>query len=164
MNSQESKQSQWYARVSLNFQNVPREALRFYNIQTVPRLLYALDQKKEECKECASWLEKINSQLDFAGEWVKNDAPEVKSFQKDLQKALNHLNDSHKIVARGLWLSRITVAGILIGIIPALILHRIRSEMRLHELLMLTIATGMIIGWFAGKITELILKRKGRIF
>ncbi|ASB48058.1 hypothetical protein [Alkalitalea saponilacus] len=158
------KLPQWYENISDIFRDVPRESVRHYNIETIPRLMCTLDHKKDQCEECRESYIILYKMLEHAAIWVKDETPELKQFQKQLQNSAVHLKKKHNMTPKGLLLSRYTLYGIVSGIITALLFNLGGSQIEIHELLMLFIAGGMTLGWVTGKSYERILKKQGKIF
>jgi hypothetical protein len=156
--------TQWYELMQERFKGVPREALRYYNIETLPRLMHALSTMEGECTHCASRLRDLDRMTENAGAWMKSDAPELKGFQTELRHTLKHLSVTHGLYAKGLWLSRYVLGGVLIGAIVALLGYSMYRNNELSGLMMSGVAIGMIGGWIAGKLKERSLRRKHKLF
>ncbi|MGQ1946100.1 hypothetical protein ACT3CD_03225 [Geofilum sp. OHC36d9] len=161
---QQTTISDWHETLSNRLEGTPREAARFYNLEIMPRMMHVLSQHKEECNECAHLFNTMDTMTQQLTKWLKEESPELKNFQSSRQQILRHLHSSHQIVAKGLWLSRITVLGLVAGILLAWLSNMIFTQTELKGLLISGATVGSMAGWIIGKLFENRLKKQNKIF
>ncbi len=155
---------QWYDILSSRLKGIPRESIRFYSLEAFPRLMHYLETHKKDCPECAEHFRKLDEMSYNMGQWMKNDMPEVKIFQKELEGSVKHLRAHHKVFPRGLWLSRFVFFGILVGILGALVTVFFVAGLVIGGILLTGGFIGMLVGWIAGKNKERRIKKQDRLF
>lgn len=155
---------QWHEILNQRFEGTPREAARYYGIQILPRLLHRLEIQKSDCVHCATYFNQLEEMTHLASGWMVNNDPQLKNFQHQLSQTGQHLSHKHGMVAKGLWLARFTGAGLVIGILIALIVTIFVAQVDLPGLLMLGAAVGLAGGWISGKIKESTLQKKHKLF
>lgn len=155
---------QWHEILNQRFEATPREAARYYGIQILPRLLHRLDNLKSTCHHCAAYYNQLDEMTMHASGWMVNNDPQLKNFQNQLRQTGQHLSHKHGIVAKGLWLARFTVAGLITGILVGLAVGLTAITLDLPGIIMLGAAVGLAIGWIAGKMKESTLRKKHKLF
>jgi len=156
--------SDWYKILAKRFKGAPREASRFYNLQMLPRLMYCLHKQKETCSVCKDHFNKLDEATLHITEWFKDEGDELKEYQKQIESIIKHLQSSHGIMAKGLWLSRIVVIGLAVGVAVAYFANLAFPQTEKSGLLVFGSVVGMMTGWITGKIYENQLKKKNKIF
>lgn len=155
---------QWHEILNQRFEGTPREAARYYGIQILPRLLHRLENQQSNCHHCAAYYKQLEEMTRLASAWMINNDPELKNFQHQLRQTGQHLSQRHGIVAKGLWLARYTVAGLIAGILVGLAIGLTIVTLDLPGILMLGASVGLAIGWIAGKLKESTLRKKHKLF
>ncbi|GAO31533.1 hypothetical protein [Geofilum rubicundum] len=155
---------QWHEILNQRFEGTPRESARYYGIQILPRLLHQLEKQKSTCRYCADHFKQLEEMTTQASEWMINNDPRLKDFQKHLQQSGQHLSRQHGVAPKGLWLSRFTGIGLLAGIAVSLAVGLSETTIDLPGILMLGAAAGLAAGWIGGKIKESVLRKKHQLF
>lgn len=155
---------EWHHFLDEKFQDIPRDSLRLLSLEALPRLMYLLDTQRHLCPDCAIRYDKLLSMIIEAPGWIKNNSPEAEFFRKELQDATRTLSLQHGLYPKGLWLSRFTSFGIIIGVILSFIFYYILDSLLLSGLLILGAAAGMMVGWLLGKIKEHQIKKDGKLY
>ncbi len=164
MEQQDITLSDWYKILTERFEGAPREASRFYNLQMLPRLMHCLNKQKEFCPICKDHFNKLDKVTLHITEWFKDEGDELKEYQKQIESIIKHLQSDHGTFAKGLWLSRIVVIGLAIGILVAYLSNLLFPETEKSGLLVLGSVIGMMLGWIAGKMYENQLRKRNKIF
>lgn len=155
---------EWYNVLTIRLENAPREAARFYNLQLLPRLMHQLQKHSTSCESCKEKFDSLDYDTKNIVTWFKDEGKELDNYQKTVESSIKHLQKSHNIFPKGLWLSWIIVISLLLGLFSAYIAHQIAPDTDKKGLIMLGATLGVIIGWIAGKIYEKHLKIKGKLF
>lgn len=164
MEEKELTLSDFYTILRKRFEGAPREASRFYNLQMLPRLMHCLYKQKESCAVCEDYFNKIDTVTLHITEWFKDEGDELKEYQKQIESVIKHLQSDHGTTAKGLWLSRIVVIGLAIGVGGAYLANLLFPETEKSGLLVLGSVVGMMLGWISGKIYENQLRKRNKIF
>ncbi len=164
MTDQAKTIQQWHDILNQRFEGTPREAARYYGIQILPRLLHRLETQKSTCQHCAAYYSQLEETTRQASGWMINNDPQLKNFQHQLRESGQHLSHRHGFVAKGLWLARFTVAGLVTGILVGLAVGLTIVTLDLPGIIMLGAAVGLAIGWIGGKMKESTLRKKHKLF
>lgn len=156
--------SQWYNLLNNRVEKAPKEAARFYNLQLLPRLMHQLDKHSDNCNICREKLEKLDYDTKHIVSWFKDEGVELKNYQENVESSMKHLQENHEVVPKGLWLSKIVVIGLIIGIALGYLSRFIIHSSDHRGLIILGIMIGVSLGWIYGKLYEKRLRKKGNIF
>lgn len=155
---------EWHHFLEEKFRETPRESIRFFSLEALPRLMHVLDNQRHFCSECAVYFDKLLSMIIDAPTWIRNNAPEVELFRKQLHETTRFLESKHGLFPKGLWLSRFSSFGIIFGLLGGFAVYAIFDQIVLSGILILGAAAGMMLGWILGKIKEHQLKKDGKLY
>lgn len=155
---------QWHEILNQRFEGTPREAARYYGIEILPRLMHLLESQTANCQHCAENFNQLEEMTTQASGWMINNDPQLNNFQNHIRQSGQHLSRTHGIVPKGLWLSRYTGIGLVIGTIVSLAIGLSIPTIDLPGILILGAVAGLAVGWIGGKIKEAALRKKHKLF
>lgn len=155
---------EWYNLLTIRLENAPREASRFYNLQLLPRLMHQLQKYSVNCEICKDNFDNLDKDTKHIVTWFKNEGEELKKYQHTIESSLKHLQTNHYVYAKGLWLSRVIVISLLIGLGLGYISHYALPNNDKKGLILLGSMLGVLIGWIVGKLYEKKLRKENKLF
>lgn len=160
----EYTKKEWIEILNVRLDGTPKEAALYYGLEILPRLMYCLQNSRHSCDLCSRYFEDLNRMTFQIPIWMKDNDPQMKLYQQLIEDVGKHLRDTHRVIPRGMILSRYIVANLGAGALIALAVAYFLSISDMAGMIMLGIVGGIIIGWVTGKIREAVLNKQNRIF
>jgi len=135
-------------------ENIEPTDFRFYNIKHLPLIAkYTLDYSKS-CPKCTDNISIINEIVVFLEDFSGKSNSKRRIFERKKNKIEDHLKKNHHLRFPGYYTSLGTFLGLLAAIFLSAILSFILHIAPFNNLLLISIAFGVIIGRIVGNILD----------
>lgn len=126
---------------------------RFYNIAHFPLIIKNTMVNAEVCSKCKENLILAKELIEFVPDCFEN-PQDRKKFEQKKHRIEKHLKKDHQMKFPGYYTALLSFIGIFIAIIAAILLNQIKGISFFNEVILITLALGILLGRGIGMLLD----------
>ncbi len=126
---------------------------RFYNISHLPLIIKNTIENSETCQLCNENINPLDELVNSMPNCFENSS-DRKKFEQNKHKIEKHLKKGHGMKLPGYYTALFSFIGIITAIIAAIFIHLLKEIPLFNEVILITLALGILIGRGIGSLLD----------